>query len=107
MAVARNVGFADAVDLYITANDDWLSDSETPLVTELVAIAQRLDSAKMAPKGPPSVMLMEFRQCFNDLHRLRPEDTGTGPSGDPFEQGIADIMKKAADEAARKAAEGQ
>ncbi|WP_307109257.1 hypothetical protein [Rhodococcus sp. SORGH_AS_0303] len=61
-------------------------------MTELVTIAQKLDGAKMAVKGPPSVMLMEFRQCFNDLHRLRPDDISSGPSSDPFDAGIREIL---------------
>lgn len=88
VAVVRNAGFTEAVELYISANDDWLSDSEGPLVTELVTIARKLDGSSQA-----ATMLMEFRQCYNDLHKLRPEDISGGEPRDAFDVGIAELLK--------------
>lgn len=64
--IIRNATYEQSVDIYITANEDWMSDSETPLVTALFKTAQALDSRVSA------ALLGEFRQVMRELHRRKP-----------------------------------
>lgn len=66
MAVVRNASFEAAIDIYVNSNDDWMTDSETPLVTALYKSAVQLD------KRTTASLLSEFRQVMRELHRRKP-----------------------------------
>ena len=66
MTVIRNATYVQSVDIYVSANDDWMTDSETPLVTSLFKAAEALDNRTTAS------LLGEFRQVMRELHRRKP-----------------------------------
>lgn len=62
----RNATYEQSVDVYVSANEDWMTDSELPLVTALFKTANALDSRVSA------ALLGEFRQIMRELHRRKP-----------------------------------
>lgn len=64
--ISRDITYVQAVDLYIGANVDWLSENDQPLVTSLYKAAEQLDKVTRAS------LLGEFRQVMRELHRRKP-----------------------------------
>lgn len=58
--------FTEAVQVFIAANEDWLSDSDQPLITAAFMAAKGLESRLSA------TLLGEFRQVMRELHRRKP-----------------------------------
>lgn len=84
MAVVRNATYGQAVDLFVDANDDWLTDSETPLVTALFKAAEALDTRTTA------ALLGEFRQVMRELYRRKP-GVPLAAKLDEFEEMMSDF----------------
>lgn len=68
MSVAINSNYESSVDLYVSVNNDWLSDTHTPYVTQLYAIAKVLDSGARMSVG----LTTEFRMTLTALNNLKP-----------------------------------
>jgi len=66
--VKRNGDFRGSVDIYVTSNEEWLEESDQPLITALYQIADQLDSA---PKIT-ATLVTEFRLLMSDLHKRKP-----------------------------------
>lgn len=66
MTVIRNATYVQSVHIYVSSNDDWMTDSEVPLVTALYKAAEQLDNRTTAS------LLGEFRQAIRELHRRKP-----------------------------------
>ncbi|WP_148222534.1 hypothetical protein [Rhodococcus opacus] len=66
MAVVRNATYVESIDLYIEANQEWMTDSDQPLVTSLYKAAEALD------KRTTASLLGEFRQVMRELHKRKP-----------------------------------
>lgn len=84
MAVVRNASYVQAVELYVNENDEWMTDSETPLVTALYKTAETLDSRTTAG------LVGEFRQIMKELHARKPESQETKKVVDPFDELVAE-----------------
>ena len=69
MTMVKDASYEQAIDLYLEEND-WLDDSQQPLVTQLYKIAQVLDSNARITAG----MTTEFRMTFMSLHNMRPDN---------------------------------
>ncbi|WP_167676939.1 hypothetical protein [Rhodococcus sp. B10] len=92
MAVIRNATFEAAVDQYCNANDEWMGDDETPLVTALFYIARQLDKASNSARGLPAGLTMEYRMQFVELHKHKPAQEGE-EKGDALDQVLAELLK--------------
>ncbi|MCC4303993.1 MULTISPECIES: hypothetical protein [unclassified Rhodococcus (in: high G+C Gram-positive bacteria)] len=66
MAIIRNSTYVESVEIYISSNEDWMTDSESPLITSLFKAAEVLD------KRTTASLLGEFRQIMRELHRRKP-----------------------------------
>lgn len=64
--IKKNITFAQAVDLFVGANVDWLGTSEQPLITALYKSAEGLD------KRVGATLLAEYRQIFKEILRNKP-----------------------------------
>lgn len=84
MTVIRNATYEQSVDIWVTDNEDWLTDSELPLVTALFKAAQTLDSRTTAS------LLGEFRQVARELHRRKP-GVPLAEKMDAFEEMMSDF----------------
>lgn len=67
MPVKRHATFTEAVELFVEANDDWLSESDQPLITAA------FEAAKGLEKRMAASLLSEFRQVMRELHRRKPD----------------------------------
>lgn len=76
VAVIRNATYEHAIDVYLNANDDWLGDDQTPLVTALFILAQKLDKESNSAKGVTVGLTMEYRMLFVELHKHKPVEDG-------------------------------
>lgn len=81
MSVAINSTYEASIDLYVSVNNDWLSDTHTPYVTQLYSIARVLDSGKLSVG-----LTTEFRMTLTALNSLKPseEETKRQDSDDEF-----------------------
>lgn len=66
MAIKKHITYVQAVDMYVGANTEWLSDNEQPLITALYKAAEQLD------KRTSASLLAEFRQVMREIHRRKP-----------------------------------
>lgn len=66
MTVVRTATYVESVHIYVSSNDTWMTDSETPLVTALYKTAEVLDNRTTAS------LLGEFRQVMRELHKRKP-----------------------------------
>lgn len=64
--ISRDITYMQAVDLYIGANIDWLTDDDQPLITALYKAAEQLDKVTRAS------LLGEYRQVMRELHKRKP-----------------------------------
>ncbi|GGG14141.1 hypothetical protein GCM10007304_30290 [Rhodococcoides trifolii] len=82
MSVAINSNYESSIDLYVSVNSDWLSDTHTPYVTQLYKIAQTLDTSTRMSVG----LTTEFRMTLTALNNLKPsqEETEKKSSDDEF-----------------------
>lgn len=86
----EDISLEESINRYFEANDDWLSDCELPLCTQLRRLAFTLDVARYNPGAKmPGIIAQEFRQTFKDLHALRPaDDAGDDEDFDSIVAGI-------------------
>lgn len=66
MSIKKHITYVQAVDMYVGANTEWLSDDEQPLITALYRAAEQLD------KRTAASLLGEFRQVMREIHKRKP-----------------------------------
>lgn len=67
--IKKNLTYVEAVDLFVGANVDWLSENDQPLLTGLYKSAESLD------KRTSATLLSEYRQLFKEILRNKPVGT--------------------------------
>lgn len=77
--IKKNLSYVEAVDLFVGANVDWLSETEQPLLTALYKSAEALD------KRTAATLLSEYRQLFKEILRNKPITNSTVVAKDEFE----------------------
>lgn len=82
--IKRNLTYIEAVDLFIGANVEWLSETEQPIVTALYKAAEQLD------KRTTATLLSEYRQLFRELMRQKPGSL-VSEQVDKFDEMMADF----------------
>lgn len=66
--VQKNSNWTGSVLIYIKKNEDWMTESEQPLVTGLLQIAKALDEETRLSASK----VTEFRQMIAELHKRKP-----------------------------------
>lgn len=82
--------FEESVTTFLSANE-WVDDSEAPLVTSLLHVARLLDRKTAGNQALPAGLTMEFRMLFVELRKCKPDDAGTDKS-DPFDDALERIL---------------
>lgn len=91
VAIILNESFSDSVETYLSVNE-WVSESEAPLVAGLIHVARLLDMQTRGGKELRVGLTMEFRMLFADLRKCKPEGASGVDIGDPFDKGLAKIL---------------
>lgn len=66
--ISRSSNREGAVNTYLNANEDWMTEDEQVLATELLETAKKLDAL---PRGNAN-LTKEFRMLFMALHHHKP-----------------------------------
>lgn len=96
MGMVLNETFEQSVITFLSANE-WVGDSEAPLLTSLLHVARLLDLKTLASQALPAGLTMEFRMLFVELAKCKPDDAGSDLS-DPFDRALEDILRPPASE---------
>lgn len=88
--------YEESVTTFLSANE-WVDDSEAPLVTSLIHVARLLDVKTFKGQALPAGLTMEFRMLFVELRKCKPDDAGSDLS-DPFDRALEDILRPPASE---------
>lgn len=83
--VIRNASFVQSVEVYVNANDEWMTDSETPFVTALFKAAEVLDNRTTAS------LLAEFTRTLKELDARKPQ--ATVETKDEFDKLVEEFVK--------------
>lgn len=83
--------FEESVTTFLSANE-WVDDSEAPLVTSLLHVARLLDMKTANKQALPAGLTMEFRMLFVELRKCKPEDTSGADKPDAFDAALAAIV---------------
>lgn len=84
--IQKNITYTQAVDLFIGANIEWLSETDQPLVTALYKSAHVLDQRTSA------ALLSEYRQLFKEVLRNKPIGT-TKVNADAFDELMGQFLE--------------
>ncbi|OZE37095.1 hypothetical protein CH259_09095 [Rhodococcus sp. 05-2254-4] len=91
VAIVLNETYEESVTTFLSANE-WVDDSEAPLVTSLIHVARSLDVKTAKGQALPAGLTMEFRMLFVELRKLKPADPAGAEKADAFDAGLAKIL---------------
>ena len=89
MGIVLSETYEESVTTFLSANE-WVDDSEAPLVTSLIHVARLLDVKTFKGQALPAGLTMEFRMLFVELRKCKPE--GPGDKSDPFDDALERIL---------------
>lgn len=91
VAIVLSETFEESVTTFLSANE-WVDDSEAPLVTSLLHVARLLDRKTAGNQALPAGLTMEFRMLFVELRKLKPADPSGADKPDAFDAALAAIV---------------
>ncbi|WP_143537079.1 hypothetical protein [Rhodococcoides fascians] len=74
MGIVLSETYEQSVVTFLSANE-WVGDSEAPLLTSLLHVARLLDLKTAAHATLPTGLTQEFRMLFVDLLKRKPEQS--------------------------------